>query len=176
MPKTKEAKKIAVDALPELRPDVYKFIELRMFDPSVDGNASQAYRLAFPDSTAQPETIHRMASRLKNTDDVQMWIRQYKLAQMDRLDKSRNQYLADLEKDIEEAKAAGNYGAAISARKLQGSVLGHMNADAKNPRDAENNIKDLVWMYQNVDEKAAIKLAKETGLYSKFQKELETVH
>lgn len=124
MPKTKA---LAPDkkGLPDLTPQEMEFINYLMFDSTVGGDASKAYRLAFPDRSHNPTTVWSEASKLKNSHKVRTWIESIKLAQMDRLEDTREQYIADIKADIEEAKKAGNYGAAATLRVALGKVEGH---------------------------------------------------
>lgn len=175
MPKHTEAEGIDIDSLPELSPQERMFVELLMFDPSVDGNATEAYKRSF-NTQATQASIHVLASRLKGTQRVKDWLSYLTAQAADRIDQSRERYAAELKGIIHRAEQAGNYGAAMSGVKLLGSVYGHLNSDAKNPRDRAQDLQDLVWMYNNVDKETALKIAKETGLTEMLTKELDTLH
>lgn len=168
-----------VSELETLEPAEMAFVEYLMFDSSVGGNASEAYRRAFPDVSHKRNTVWCEASKLKTSPKVSQWIRALTLSQMDRLEDTREQYLADLKADIEEAKASGNYGAAATLRTSQGKVLGYYidRKEVTTTRTDEITIlKDIASDGSKESIAYALKEAKSLGLEKELKEALGTLH
>ncbi len=111
--------------LPDLKPQEKEFVRLLMFDTSVNGDATEAYRQAFPDSKAKKESMWVLACELKKSDRVQQWIKALRVAGMDSLLMSKEKYLAEVQALIAECKQSGNYGAAANLMKAYGQCAGY---------------------------------------------------
>lgn len=152
------------EELADLTPEEFEFINLLMFDASVNGNASEAYRRAFPNLSHRHNTVWCEASKLKNNSRVRQWISVLKASQMQRLESTREQYIADLNADIEQAKVCGNFGAAATLRVAQGKVLGHLIERSEDVNKTRDQVVSLKYIADTMGIEQAMKIAEQIGM------------
>lgn len=170
--KTEPMKEIDGSELPELKPQEFEFISLLMFDASVKGDASEAYRRAFPDRSHKNVTVWCEASKLKRSPHIRQWIASINLAQMNRLDATREQYISDVVADIQAAQAAGNFGAAATLRIALGKVYGHLIERSEDVNRTRDQIVSLKSMAKSLGQEQALELADKIGMRAELVKEL----
>jgi len=71
------------------------------------------------------EAAQVAASKVRANGNVSVWISTLRRQQFSRAAYTKDAHLAELDSLIEEAKASGNYGAAVNACKAKGQVEGH---------------------------------------------------
>lgn len=109
------------------------------------GNASKAYRDAFPDSQAQPKTINVMASKLKNSDNIRVWIDALRADSADALQRDTVEAWRNVGWELlVDAKRSGNYGAAVNAWEKIGRHHGRFEDRHTHTYDLGDNITGLL--------------------------------
>lgn len=124
MPQNLKTESVAldIDALPQLPDHEHEFIRLMLFE---NKNASEAYRLTH-DTKGKPESVWSMASLLKGSTRIQEWISAYKRLHNIEALKTADGYLQAVTELSEEARKAGNYGAAMNGYKIIGTATGNL--------------------------------------------------
>lgn len=87
-------------------------------------NQSEAYRLVYGKHLAD-NVVWANASRLKNDDRVKLWIECLRNEYLSKETYTLDAHIKDLDNLANEAKNAGNYGAAVNAKVNVGKALGH---------------------------------------------------
>ena len=121
--KRTESITLETDALPHLPDHEHEFLLLMM----VEGrDATAAYRATHEISpTDTPNAVYIRAYRLKGTERMQEWRSAYiRLGQFNAL-VSFEDHIKRMRELSEEARKAGNYGAAVNAEHHVGKALGH---------------------------------------------------
>lgn len=118
------------DVLPDIDPDNLPDLTAQQFEFVTQimsgAHQSDAYRAAYNvGENTLATTVHAEASRLRANPNVAAWISALKRQQFARGVYTKEMHLAELDALAEEAKASGNYGAAVNACKAKGQVEGH---------------------------------------------------
>lgn len=108
----------AAAELPELTAKKQEFVRLLLNGLT----ATDAYVKAFKPGSTNPTTLWSAASRHANAPDVKLWLAAAREAHLDQAVYTHENYISDIRADIEEAKRAGNYGAAATLRGLLGKA------------------------------------------------------
>lgn len=122
MAQQKKTDSVSIDGddLPELSKQDQTFVKCLL-----DGmTATDAYRTSRPGSEAQGNALWMMASRLKNSDKVKLWIMAAQKASLHSGKCTLESHMKRLEELSIAAEAAGNYGAAAQAEQLRGKAQG----------------------------------------------------
>lgn len=85
---------------------------------------SDAYRDAYTAENMTPNSIWCEASKLRSSPKVAQWLDQLRRQGMARGAVTLDGHLAELESLKQQAKATGNYGAAVKAEELRGKAAG----------------------------------------------------
>jgi phage terminase small subunit len=109
-------------------------------------NQSDAYRKAYDAENMKPEAIWVAASRLASEPKVALWLERMKEGQFKKIVITRDSHLKRLAELSTAAQAAGQYGPAVTAAKLQGDVTGLyvsrvlMDLAPKSPAELEREL------------------------------------
>lgn len=87
--------------------------------------AKQAYKDNYNVDNCQDSTIGNLAYRLKQTPVIKAWLAAIKREQLTEATYTKTEHLKELDELIQEAKAVGNYGAAVTAMINKGKAAGH---------------------------------------------------
>ncbi len=110
----------AADSVTGLTPQQEKFcIELVR-----TGNASEAYRLAYPKQNMKPDSLAVKACRLAGTDKIRIRLSDLRSSVRRNSGITLTEHLVTLEELRQEARAAMQYSAAITAETARGKVSG----------------------------------------------------
>ena len=109
------------------------------------GNASRAYRDAHPESKAAPATVTAMASRLKNSDNIRVWLDAMRADAADALQRDTVESWRNFGWQLAvDAKMSGNYGAAVNAWEKIGKHHGRFEERTTHIYDLGDNITGLL--------------------------------
>lgn len=160
MPRDKKTNKNPLNEdLPELTAKKQEFVRLLLEGKS----ASDAYRQAYNPDNCQPNSIWSRASELKRSHEVRMWLAAARHAYLDKAVYTHAQYVQDIENDIEEAKRAGNYGAAATLRGLLGKANAFLQ-DVSIRRDERTTLIDEIKRLEAVNPDMAKLMASQLGI------------
>lgn len=156
---------VDVDQLEDLTPQRHEFVQGILGGKT----QTQAYRDAFnvaPDTLASSVTAN--ASRLAADINVRSWLRLLRTQAMARGAVTLDGHLAELDSLKEEARATGNYGAAVKAEELRGKAAGVYLGDESGRLAKVPAIQLIALVREGIGgiegEQAAQKLAKRLGV------------
>ena len=165
---------IDIDDLPDISPQDQEFVRLLMFDASVDGNATEAFRRAYPNSNATKETSKTvLACKKRNHPHIQKWIKYMRAANLDRLACSLGQHLSELALLREEARADGQFAAAINAEVKRGQVAGHYIERKEITYKKGDDLSKLIELARGGKLEIAESYAKDLGLHNELLNALD---
>ena len=108
------------DALPELTPQQYAFVQ-----GILDGkSATEAYRAAYDCSKMAQTSVWVASSELKRHPKVSVWVREARKAKLGTAVLTIDSHMQELERLREIALETGNVGAAVQAEQLRGKATG----------------------------------------------------
>lgn len=120
MAQQKKTEPLEAEDLPDLSAEDQIFVQCL----SNGDNATDAWRASRPDSKAEERTVWMMASRLRNSDKVQMWLTAARNALLHTGTCTLEGHMRELERLRGVAEASGNLGAAVQAEQLRGKAQG----------------------------------------------------
>lgn len=162
-----------VSNLPDISPQDQEFVRLLMFDASVDGNATEAFRRAYPRSEANETSKVVLACKKRNHPHIQKWIKYMRAANLDRLACSLGQHLSELALLREEARADGQFAAAINAEVKRGQVAGHYIERKEITYKKGDDLSKLIELARGGKLEIAESYAKDLGLYNELLNALD---
>ena len=126
---------------------------------------ADAYRISHPDTTATPKSVWELASRVERRPQVQVWLRWGIRQGAIQAACTMETHLAELSALRDEAKLAGNYGAAVQAELNRGKAAGlyierHLDMTKAKTADADA----LKALAELLGDKAAEDAARKMGM------------
>lgn len=111
--------------MPEDMPEISEQVLGFVIDLARGETGTDAYKKNFPGSKDwKPSSVWCEASKLKNSPKVRQWLSAVLEANFQRGTLKLEEYVADLQGLAMRAEAAGNYGAAVQAKKTAGQASG----------------------------------------------------
>lgn len=149
------------EGLPQLTPTQLKYVMAR-----AEGlNASDAYLKTLNGAERTKGSLWACASRMDNNPKVRKWLRSIMRQGAIQAACTFENHLAELAALRDEAKASGNYGAAINAEKYRGQVAGlYIERTLDLTKAKQSDTKALEILERLLGQDAALEAARRLGI------------